>query len=114
MHEYSIARALVGRVERELARRPGAIVRRLEVRIGELAGVEIALLHTAYEALRARTVCDAAELAISAVPAVWRCPRCDRAIADGGVLRCCGGPAELVPGGDDIMLERIELEVRDV
>ena len=42
MHEYSIIAALVDRVAREAQGRPGAIVRKLHVRIGELAGVEIA------------------------------------------------------------------------
>jgi hydrogenase nickel incorporation protein HypA/HybF len=113
MHEYSIISALVDRVQREVATRPGAVVRRLHVRIGELAGVEIALLATAFETLRARGVCEAAELAIVAVPAVWRCAACDRALAAGGVLRCCDRPARLV-SGDDIFLDRIEMEVPDV
>lgn len=113
MHEYSIIAALVDRVEREARARPGAIVRKLHVRIGELAGVEIPLLRTAFETFRERTVCEAAELAIAAVPAVWRCLRCDRELAPGAVLRCCDRPARLA-GGDDIFLDRIEMEVRDV
>lgn len=113
MHEYSIVASLVDRVQREVDARPGAIVRRLHVRIGELAGVEIPLLRTAFETFRARTVCDAAELAIAAVPAVWRCARCDRELPAGAVLRCCDRPARLA-GGDDIFLDRIEMEVRDV
>jgi len=115
MHEYSIVAALVERVEREVEARPGAQVRRLHVRIGELAGVELALLKTAYETFRERTVCEGAELAIAPVSASWRCPRCDRALAAGAILRCpgCGRPAQLA-AGDEIILDRIEMEVRDV
>jgi hydrogenase nickel incorporation protein HypA/HybF len=113
MHEYSIVSALVDRVRREVDARPGAVVRRLHVRIGELAGVEISLLRTAFETCRARTVCEAAELAVAAVPAVWRCARCDRELPAGAVLRCCDRPARLA-GGDDIFLDRIEMEVPDV
>jgi hydrogenase nickel incorporation protein HypA/HybF len=113
MHEYSIVASLVDRVKREADAHPGATVRRLHVRIGELAGVEIQLLRTAYETFRARTVCEAAELAIAAVPAVWRCTRCDRELPAGAVLRCCDRPARLA-GGDDIFLDRIEMEVPDV
>jgi hydrogenase nickel incorporation protein HypA/HybF len=113
MHEYSIVASLVDRVQREVDARPGATVRRIHVRIGELAGVEIPLLRTAFETFRARTVCEAAELAIAAVPAVWRCARCDRALPSGAVLQCCDQPARLA-GGNDIFLERIEIEVRDV
>jgi len=113
MHEYSIVAALIDRVQREVDSRPGAVVRRLHVRIGELAGIELALLATAFETFRERTVCEAAELTISAVAAEWRCPRCDRALAPGAVLRCCDRPARLA-AGDDIFLDRIEMEVRDV
>ena len=113
MHEYSIVAALVDRVQREVEARPGAVPRVVHVRIGELAGVELPLLRTAFETFRARTVCEAAELAIESVPAAWRCPSCNRTLAAGQVLRCCGKPARLA-AGDDIMLERIELEVRDV
>ncbi|TMQ12141.1 MAG: hydrogenase maturation nickel metallochaperone HypA [Deltaproteobacteria bacterium] len=113
MHEYSIIAALVDRVRRETEARPGATVRRLHVRIGELSGVEIPLLRTAFETFRERTVCEAADLAIAAVPAEWRCPRCERILPPGALLRCCDRPARLA-AGDDIFLDRIELEVPDV
>jgi hydrogenase nickel incorporation protein HypA/HybF len=115
MHEYSIVAALVERVQREVAARPGAQVRRVHVRIGELAGVEIELLKTAYDTFRERSVCEGAELSITPTPALWRCTRCDRAVAPGGILRCpvCGRAAQLT-SGDEIMLDRIEMEVRDV
>ncbi len=115
MHEYSIVSALVDQVEHQLAAHPGAIARHLRVRIGELAGVEIELLRTAFETFRERSVCAGAELTIVAVPAVWQCPRCARPIAAGAVLRCpdCDRPAHLATG-DEIILERIEMEVPDV
>ena len=115
MHEYSIVSSLVERVAHEVALHPGAVARKLHVRIGELAGVEIELLRTAYNTFRPRTACEAADLAIDEVPADWRCSSCARPIANGALLRCpaCGRPARLV-AGDDIILERIEMEVPDV
>jgi hydrogenase nickel incorporation protein HypA/HybF len=114
MHEYSIVAALIDQVEREVQAR-NAEVHRVHVAIGELAGVEIELLRTAYETFSERTLCDGAALEIRPVAAEWRCPRCDVAIARGARLRCgrCGGPARLVRG-DEIVLERIEMEVPDV
>ena len=115
MHEYSIVSALVDRVQREADAHPGAVVQRLHLRIGELAGVEIDLLHTAFMTFRERSVCAEAELAITRVAAAWRCTRCDREIAAGEILTCpeCRRPARLI-AGDDIVLERIEMEVPDV
>jgi hydrogenase nickel incorporation protein HypA/HybF len=113
MHEYSIVGSLVDRVEREVYAHPGAIVRRLHVRIGELAGVEVELLRTAFETFRERTVCAQSELDIESIAAVWRCTVCGEAIERGTPLRCCDRPAKLA-AGDDIILERIEMEVPDV
>ena len=115
MHEYSIVSSLVDRVQQIAGAHPGAIVRRLHVRIGELADVGTELLRTAFDTLRARNVCDGAELAIQSVPADWRCPDCRRAIPVGRPLRCprCRKAARLV-AGDDIILDRVEMEVPDV
>ena len=113
MHEYSIVASLVERVQRELDAHPGAIARRIHVRIGESAGVEVELLRTAYDTFRPRSACERAEISIATVATEWRCRVCDRVIPPGSVLRCCDTPARLA-AGDDILLERIEMEVPDV
>lgn len=115
MHEYAILSALLDRVQREVDAHPGAIVRALRVRIGDASGVEPDLLATAFATLRARSVCADAELAIERVAAAWRCVACDHPIAPGDILRCarCHRPARLTQG-DDIVLDRIEMEVPDV
>jgi len=115
MHEYSIVGALVDRVAQEVAAHPGARVKCLRVRIGELAGVEKDLLRVAYDTFKPATVCAGAELFVEAVAASWRCTRCEIDVPLGGPLRCpdCGRPARLV-AGDEIILDRIELEVPDV
>jgi len=112
MHEYSIVQSMVERVNAEMRARGATGVHRLSVRIGELSGVEPGLLSKAYETFRDRTVCEHAELDLRMVPARWECPSCARTIAVGGVLSCpaCGLPARLAEG-DEIMLDRIELEV---
>lgn len=112
MHEYSIVQALVARVDAEARARRATTVHRLSIRIGELSGVEVGLLTTAYETFRERTICEGAELNVEMVPARWECPDCGRAIGRGDVLRCptCAVPARLA-GGDEIMLDRIEMEV---
>jgi len=112
MHEYSLAQALVERVEREARARGATAVHRLSVRIGPLAGVEPDLLVTAYGHLRVGTLCAGAELALAGEDVVWRCEACGVVLVPGRTLCCpdCGLPARLA-GGDALVLERIEMEV---
>lgn len=82
MHEYSLVQAMFDRIG-ELAGERGAIaVRRVRVRIGEFAGVEPALFQTAYDVFRIKTICADAPLDI-----------------------------EPVAASDELLLERLELEV---
>jgi hydrogenase nickel incorporation protein HypA/HybF len=115
MHEYSIVASLIDRVQQEAAAHGGTRVHRLHVKIGELAGVELDLLKTAFDTFRERTICDGAELAIEPVAATWGCTTCNRNVAKGAILRCdaCGRPARLIQG-DEIVLERIEMEAPNV
>lgn len=112
MHEYSIVRALLDRVEAEAQSRGASAVHHVRVRIGELSGVEPELLRSAYELCSERSLCAGADLEIVPVPARWVCGECGEPVPRGRILRCpaCGRPARL-EGGDEILLERIELEV---
>jgi hydrogenase nickel incorporation protein HypA/HybF len=123
MHEYSIIQSLVDAVEKSVwgtgnpacpdrRDRLSSKVHRIEVQIGELSGVDTGLLATAYEVFRAGTCCESATMKIDRVSAHWQCPKCSGDIARGAVLRCptCKEPARLT-SGDEIILQRIELEV---
>lgn len=116
MHEYSIVQSLVDSVAAAVGAReaavPTPVVHKVDVSIGELAGVDCALLATAFEVFRAGTICEHAALQIDRIAALWECPRCHAAIVRGGFLRCpsCNEPARLA-AGDEIVLQRIELEV---
>lgn len=111
MHEYSIIQSLVEQVEVQAASHRALEVKRLTVSIGEMSGVDVGLLQSAYDLFREKTICEHAELVIRNVAAAWRCQLCQREIERGHVLQCpgCGAPARLVTG-DEIILERIELE----
>jgi hydrogenase nickel insertion protein HypA len=112
MHEYSLVSSLIERVQREATTHGATKVHRLQVRIGEISGVEIELLRTAYEMCREKTVCAGATLEVTFEEARWACPRCDATLARGARLVCaaCGEAARLV-AGDAIVLDRIEMEV---
>ena len=109
MHEYSIVQSLVDAVERSAG--SGSVVHRIEVRIGELSGVDCELLTTAFEVFRGGTICERATMTIDRTPVRWACPKCKAEIAHGQPLRCaaCKEPAQLT-SGDEIILQRIEME----
>ena len=112
MHEYSLIQSLVERAEAEARKRSTTAIHRLTVSIGEQAGVDVDLFKTAFLTFRERTMCEHADLQISVVPVEWECVECGRSIEPGTPLRCpdCLGPARL-RSGDEIMLDRIEMEV---
>jgi hydrogenase nickel incorporation protein HypA/HybF len=115
MHEYSIVQSLLGQVQHSISRYDVASVRSVRVRIGSLSGVDPELLRTAYDLCVPGTLCAGAKLEIEYVPVLWRCPRCDQNGREGQPLTCtaCGVPMRLV-AGDEIVLEKIDLEVNDV
>lgn len=114
MHEYSLVRALLDRVDRSAREHGASQVSALRVRVGEVAGVDMELLASAFDLARAGTSAASAELELVGEPARWECASCKVEVPRGAVLRCpaCGDPARLT-GGDEILLERIEMEVPD-
>ena len=113
MHEYSLIQSLVTRVEAEARARRASSVHRVVVALGELSGVDPELFATAYETFRAGTLCEGAPLEVRRIEARWACSGCGREIRRGQVLTCdgCGLPARIAQGGDEIVLETIEMEV---
>lgn len=112
MHEYSIVASLVARVEEIAEEKDALAVKAVWVRLGALSGVEPELLVTAYRTFREGTVCEAAELHLTRTEVRWSCRECGAEIPMGERLVCrsCEGLARLV-SGDEILLERVELEV---
>lgn len=64
MHELAIANSVIEAVRTEAARRPGARVTKVGLRIGELAGVDRESLSFCFEVLVKETDLESAVLAI--------------------------------------------------
>lgn len=113
MHEYSIISAMFDQIEAIAVERQAKSVTRVCVRVGCAAGVDVPLLKTAYETFRLSTMCEHAPLDVEEIPERWGCPSGHGDIPKGSRLQCqtCGRPARLV-SGDEIVLERLELEVQ--
>lgn len=112
MHEYSIIQAMFDQIETIASERQAKSVTRVCIRVGGAAGVDVPLLRTAYETFRPSTMCEHAPLDVEEVPERWGCPSGHGDIPRGARLECqtCGRPARLM-SGDEIVLERLELEV---
>lgn len=112
MHEYSIVQAMFDRIDQVARERRATAVRRVAVRIGRAAGLDVSLFQSAFELFRIRTICDGARLDVEEVAARWICPVGHGALPEGQPLVCevCGRPARL-EAGDEITLMKLDLEV---
>jgi hydrogenase nickel incorporation protein HypA/HybF len=69
MHEMGIAESVLDIVRQYVPEPRGQLVRRVTVRVGEFAGVQVESLRFCFEAIVAETPYPAASLAIEWVPA---------------------------------------------
>ena len=112
MHEYSIVQALYDSVMSQAAARGAIGVHTVCVRIGELSGIDVGLLETAWRTFRVHTLCESAAMEVDVVSARWACRECGAEVARGRILRCpaCDGRVRLTQG-DEIVLDRVVMEV---
>jgi hydrogenase nickel incorporation protein HypA/HybF len=109
MHEYGIAEAVLAAVEKRAAGRP---VRRARVRAGVLLRIGEEALNQAFVLASDGTVADGAHLDLVVDPVRLTCRRCERVTESDGLLAvcpACGGTDLAIDGGDELVLESIEL-----
>jgi hydrogenase nickel incorporation protein HypA/HybF len=114
MHELSICRALIGEIEALADRHQARGVAQVRLRVGPLAGVEPALLRSAFPAAAAGTRAAGAVLVIDAAPLRVACDACAaHSDARPNLLSCavCGDWRTRLVSGDELMLESVELVV---
>ncbi len=110
MHELSIAESVVRIASAHAA---GRRVTRVDLRVGHLRQVVPASLEFSFELLADGTAVEGAELVIETVPAAGRCRTCgDESEQEGLPLRCarCGGLDVEVTGGEELLVDSLELE----
>ncbi len=112
MHETSIAKRLLTHVLRLADEHDAAAVNAVSLRIGEFAGIEPALLVSAFAQVAAGTIAAGASLKIKVVTLTVRCTSCDREFApDGFRFQCegCPGAEVTIVSGEELVLEDIIL-----
>jgi hydrogenase nickel incorporation protein HypA/HybF len=113
VHELAICSALLDEVERVVRENRALRAVLIVVRVGPLAGVEPALLRSAYSIASAGTAAAGAELLLEEAPVRVRCRQCH---AESGVasneLSCphCGCLSTQLISGEELLLARVELE----
>ena len=113
MHELSVCLSLLDQVRAIAAERGASRVTRIEIRIGPLSGVEPDLLMSAWPLASAGSIAVDAEIIIDASDVVVRCNACGaKSAARANRLVCgtCGDFRTVLVSGDEMVLERLELD----
>ncbi len=110
MHELSLTRHVVSMVvERADARRVTAV----RLRIGRLSGVSAEAVRFAFDVCARGTVAEGARLLLVEPEGRGECPGCGRSFPMDSVIETCSfcrmSPLRVV-GGEDLMIESIEME----
>ena len=77
MHELSIVMGIIDLAEKQTTIHAANSVQRIDLEIGELAGVDWPALEFAWHAATANTVLENAEYVINKVPGVAKCLDCN-------------------------------------
>lgn len=115
MHELAVCQALLGEVVSLAAARNAVIVTDIHVGIGPLSGVEADLLQDAFPIAAAGTYASAAVLHLRKTKIRVRCLECGaetKAKANRLVCGKCANWRTTLIGGDELILERVEMETR--
>ena len=114
MHELSIALGILDAAGAEMAKRDGASLRAIHVRLGPLSGVVGTALQSAYTLAREGSGFDHADLIVEEVPLIAYCDTCaaERALASPALLCCpvCGNATPAIVKGRELELVALEIE----
>ena len=110
MHELSIALEILDIVEREAVKHGAAVVRQVNLRIGDLSGVETDSLAFSFDAVKGeKELTRDAVLSIERLPVKIWCRSCEREFDRAGHLLVC----PRCEGFDTKLLQGEEMEIAD-
>lgn len=116
MHEMGLAASVLDIVRQYVPEAEAPLVRRVSLRVGELAGVQAESLRFCFEAIVAGTPYQTARLAIEYIAAVRACRRCGTEFPGTEPLALCpecGGADAPLVGGADLAVTEVELADED-
>jgi hydrogenase nickel incorporation protein HypA/HybF len=114
MHELSIALSMIEMASDEAARRGGAQVYAIHLKLGPLSGVVREALLFSYDVACEGTPLAGSRLVIEEVPVIVFCPACraEQALASVQSFCCpvCGTPTSQVVQGKELEVVALEIE----
>ncbi len=113
MHERSVVTALLRQVKSVASEHPEGRVAAVRLRVGEFAGVEPALLASAFDELAAEDLSYLPALVITMARLEGECQQCGRrSPIERFRFECdgCGSGKLKLLGGEELLLESITLE----
>ena len=113
MHELSIAMSILEAAQRELALHKGADLRKISVRVGELAGVDREALRFSFGAITRETAWESVELELDYIARTNQCMDCGaQFVVKNAELACpqCGSINTSFLRGDELEIASLELE----
>lgn len=116
MHELSICQALIEQLEGIAAQHPGMRIAEVHLGIGPLSGVVPQLLVDAFSVASAGSCAETADMRIRESSIVVSCTSCgSQGAATANRLVCpyCGEWRTELVTGDELLLERVELDVME-
>lgn len=117
MHELSVAQALVEQVGNIVRENRADFATLIRIRVGPLSGVVPELLTHAFPLASAGTPAESARLEVLVAPVRVRCETCgveSKAPANRLLCSACGDWHTQVISGDELILESVELEMKEV
>ena len=113
MHEFSIVSSLLDLVEADVRKHNARSATKVVVRIGEMSGVVAELLAEAFHVCKRGTLAEQAELVVEKQEVLIRCHCGYRGAIKDRRFICpvCGVADVEVTAGEDMILQRLELEV---
>ena len=114
MHELSVALSILDCAAEESARRDGARVTAIFLKLGPLSGIDRRALESAFELAAEQEPQGGPQLVIEEVPLAVFCPTCDdeRPVVSLQEFRCslCGTPTADVVRGRELEVTALEIE----
>ncbi len=112
MHEPSIVEALIEEINRQICPHPGAKLRKVHIRVGELRHIIPEVMTNCFQVMTKDSPLAGAELVLEHVPATALCAQCARTFpVEDNFFACpsCQATDATLQSGNELELTSLEL-----